>query len=173
MAKLSFNKLKLKTLEETVNIVINEQEIEVKKYLPIINKLELVGNVLTNSVDENKFWNIGKLDLFFTLEAIKYYTNITFTDKQLEAPDKLYDTIETNHLFSQIKNAIGDDLEKVYDMLIETVEAIYVYNNSAMGILDSISSDYSNLDLDASKIQQKLADPNMLAFLKEVMDKLG
>ena len=42
-----------------------------------------------------------------------------------------------------------------------------------MGILDNINKDYSNLDLEASEIQKKLADPNALAFLKEVMAKLG
>ena len=42
-----------------------------------------------------------------------------------------------------------------------------------MGILDTISADYSNLDLDATKIQKKLADPNALALLKDVMANLG
>ena len=42
-----------------------------------------------------------------------------------------------------------------------------------MGILENISADYSSLDLEASKIQQKLADPNNMAFLKNVLTKLG
>jgi hypothetical protein len=82
--------------------------------------------------------------------------------------------VETSGLLAEVKKAIGnDELEKVYDILIETVEAIYTYNNSVMGILDNINQDYSNLDLEASEIQKKLADPNALAFLKEVMAKLG
>ena len=58
-------------------------------------------------------------------------------------------------------------------MLKETVEAVYSYNNSLMGILDTISQDYSALDLEASNIQKKLADPNTLGLLKDVMAKLG
>ena len=174
MAKLSFSKLKLKMPEEVVNINFNEQIIEVKTYLPINQKLEMVGNILTNSADENRFWNIGKLDLFFTLEVIKYYTNITFTEKQLEDPCKLYDSIESNGLFTEIAETIGElELENVYNMLMDTVEAVYTYNNSIMGILDTISQDYSALDLEDSNIQKKLADPNTLGLLKDVMAKLG
>ena len=174
MAKLSFNKLKLKMPEEVVNINFNEQIIEVKKYLPINQKLEMVGNVLTLAADENRFWNIGKLDLFFALEIIKYYTNIAFTEKQLEDPCKLYDLIESNGLFTEIAEAIGElELENIYNMLMDTVEAIYTYNNSVMGILDTISQDYSNLNLEASDIQRKLADPNNMTLLKDVMAKLG
>ena len=174
MAKLSFNKLKLKISEEVININFNEQIIEVKTYLPINQKLEMVGNILTNSADENRFWNIGKLDLFFTLEVIKYYTNITFTEKQLEDPCKLYDLIESNGLFTEIAETIGElELENVYNMLMDTVGAIYTYNNSVMGILDTISQDYSNLSLEASDIQKKLADPNNMTLLKDVMAKLG
>jgi hypothetical protein len=42
-----------------------------------------------------------------------------------------------------------------------------------MGILDIISQDYSNLNFDASAIQEKLADPENMALLRQVLDKLG
>ena len=173
MAKLSFNKLKLKMPEEVVNINFNEQTIVVKKYLPINQKLEMIGNVLTLAADENRFWNIGKLNLFFTLEVIQYYTNITFTEKQLDDPCKLYDLVKNTGLYCEIDRVIGDDVDYAYNMLMETVEAVYSYNNSLMGILDTISQDYSALDLEASNIQKKLADPNTLGLLKDVMAKLG
>lgn len=173
MAKLSFNKLKLKMPEEVVNINFNEQIIEVKRYLPINQKLEMIGKVLTLAADENRFWNIGKLNLFFTLEVIQYYTNITFTEKQLDDPCKLYDLVKNTGLYSEIDIVISDDVDYAYNILKETVEAIYSYNNSVMGILDIISQDYSNLNLEASEIQKKLADPNNLSLLKDVMAKLG
>lgn len=175
MAKLSFSKLKLKMPEEeVVKLEFNEQIIEVKKYLPINNKLELIGNVLTMAADENRFWNIGKLDLFFALEVLYNYTNLTFTDKQKDDACKLYDLVETSGLLKEVTNTIGyEELDKVYEMLMETVEAVYTYNNSVMGILDTISQDYSALDLEASNIQKKLADPNTLGLLKDVMAKLG
>jgi hypothetical protein len=42
-----------------------------------------------------------------------------------------------------------------------------------LGILDAISTDYSNLSLDASEIQNTIADPDNLALLKDVLTKLG
>ena len=33
--------------------------------------------------------------------------------------------------------------------------------------------DYSNLNLDATEIQKKLADPNNMELLKSIMTKLG
>ena len=41
------------------------------------------------------------------------------------------------------------------------------------GILDTVTADYSNLDLNASEIQSKLADPENMKLLKDVLTKLG
>jgi hypothetical protein len=173
MAKVNFSKFKLKMPDE-VSINYNEQVITVKKYLPINEKLELIEKTLNNSADENRFFNIGKIELFFTLEVIKYYTNISFTDKQLDDPGKQYDLIKSNGLFEEIVKIIGqEEIDFVYKVLMTTVEAVYQYSNSAIGILDTISQDYSNLNLEASEIQKKLADPNTLTLLKDVMAKLG
>ena len=173
MAKVGFGKFKLK-MPEPVEMVFNDINIEVKTYLPINDKLDLIANVINNAADENKFFNIGKLELFYTLEVIKYYTNISFTEKQLEDPCKLYDLIKTSNLFVRLLEIIGpEELEHIYSMMITTVEAIYKYNNSVMGILDTISQDYSNLKFDAEEIQKHLADPDNMALLKGIMAKLG
>ena len=175
MAKVGFGKLQLKMPKETeTSVLFNDIEIEVKTYLPINDKLELISNVINNAADDNKFFNPVKLELFYALEVIKHYTNISFTDKQLDEPYKIYDLIKTSGLLAKLMETIGqEELEYNYSMMMTIVESIYKYNNSAMGILDTISADYSNLDLDATKIQKKLADPNALALLKDVMANLG
>lgn len=53
------------------------------------------------------------------------------------------------------------------------VDSIYTYQNSAVGIMDTISQDYSQLNLDANEIQKKLADPNNLELLKQIAPLLG
>jgi hypothetical protein len=55
----------------------------------------------------------------------------------------------------------------------DIIDSIYKYKNSALGIMESITSDYGNLELDASKIQQRLSDPESLGMLKEIIDRLG
>jgi hypothetical protein len=42
-----------------------------------------------------------------------------------------------------------------------------------MGILETVSQDYSGLELDAQNIQKSLADPNNMALLKDILTKLG
>ena len=57
--------------------------------------------------------------------------------------------------------------------IFDTIANIYNYRNSVMGILDNVVNDYSNLNLDASEIHSKLADPENMALLRQVLDKLG
>lgn len=174
MAKVSFTKLGLKKKEEIKNITINDQVIEVKQYLPINDKINIITNVIQESADDNNFANPVKVEVFANLEIIYAYTNIGFTDKQKENPTKLYDLLEENGVIAAVVEAIP---ETEYALLLgwidETINAFYSYRNSVMGIMEQISADYSNLSLDATAIQQKLADPQNLELLKSVMTKLG
>ena len=174
MAKVSFTKLGLKKNEEVGILHINEQDIEVKQYLPINEKLELISSVINSAADENNFSNPVKENVFLTLEILYHYTNINCTDKQKEDPIKLYDLVVSSGLVNKVTNLIPEEeLDEVINGVAQSVKAIYTYRNSVLGILESISKDYSNLDLDATEIQEKLADPENMAFLKQVLTKLG
>ena len=174
MAKLSFTKLGLKPNNTIVNIPFGEQFIEVKRYLPVEEKLDLIGRVLELSHDSNNFSNPVKVDVYTMLEIIDKYTNITFTDKQKENPTKLYDLIVSNGLAAAVVNAIpGAEYEILTDAINRTIKSVYKYQNSVLGILDSITTDYSNLNLDADEIRKKIGDPENLALLKDIMTKLG
>ena len=174
MAKVSLTKLGLKVSQDVKNIEFNEQTIEVKQYLPVNDKLELISNVINSAHDDNNFSNPVKVSVFTTLEIMYAYTNINFTDKQKEDPTKLYDMLISSGLVCEVINAIPEaEYHEVICGVEDSINAIYTYRNSVMGILDTISTDYSNLDLDASDIQSKIADPENMAFLKDVLTKLG
>ena len=174
MAKVSFTKLGLKKNEEVEILHINEQDIEVKQYLPINEKLELISSVINSAADENNFSNPVKENVFLTLEILYHYTNINFTDKQKEDPVKLYDLVVSSGLVNKVTDLIPEEeLDEVINGVAQSVKAIYAYRNSVLGILESISQDYSALNLDATEIQQKLADPDNMALLKQVLIKLG
>ena len=174
MAKVSLTKLGLKVNQDVKNIEFNEQNIEVKQYLPINEKLELISSVINSAADENNFSNPVKENVFLTLEILYHYTNINFTDKQKEDPVKLYDLVVSSGLVNKVTDLIPEEeLDEVINGVAQSVKAIYTYRNSALGILESISQDYSNLNLDASEIQKKLADPDNMALLKQVLTKLG
>ena len=174
MAKVSLTKLGLKVNQNVKNIEFNEQIIEVKQYLPINEKLELISSVINSAADENNFSNPVKENVFLTLEILYHYTNINFTDKQKEDPIKLYDLVVSSGLVNKVTNLIPEEeLDEVINGVAQSVKAIYTYRNSVLGILESISQDYSALNLDATEIQQKLADPDNMALLKQVLTKLG
>lgn len=176
MAKVNFNKLGLnkELITSTCPININGQDVEIKQYLPVNEKLKLITNVINNAQDGNPFYNPVKIEMFSMINLIEFYTNITFTEKQKEDPCKLYDLLESNKIFQQIINAIPkEEYDTIIEGIEETIHAIYNYQNSVMGILDAIKEDYSNLDLDATAIQNKLNDPENIALLRDIMAKLG
>ena len=174
MAKVTFTKLALKKKEEVKNIKINDIDIEVKQYLPVNDKLDLIARVISGAHDQNNFPNPIKIEVIGAIEIIMAYTNITFTDKQKEDISKLYDILDSNGVINQIVSVIPED---EYHFLInginDTIDAVYTYQNSILGILDSVAQDYSNLNLDATEIQKKLADKDNIALVRDVLTKLG
>ncbi len=174
MAKVAFNKLGLKIDTSINNLQWEDVSIEVKKYLPIEEKIELVANVVNNSSDDNGYYNPIKVKIFLALEIMYHYTNINFTDKMKETPLKLYDQLTSSKLYNAVIELIDEnEFMDIVESVQETIESVYSYKNSVMGILDTVSSDYSNLNFDAAKIQKMLGDPENLGLLREVLDKLG
>lgn len=175
MAKLAFTKLGLKIPNDINTLIINEQTIEVKNYLPIQDKLEIMTNAMTleNTYNNNRFLNFPMLKMFIDLEFIYAYTNINFTEKQKEDFVKTYDLLKSNDVINKIIGLVEDEYYYILNETIESAEAAYDYTNSIYGILDSLQTDYSNLNLNAADIQQKLADPENMDLLKQVLTKLG
>ena len=179
MAKIPFSKLDLKvnTSEQVIHTTNSKGEeisFEVKTYLPVKEKMELVSRIINQSTDDNGFYNPMRVKLYTTLEMVYTYTNLTFTPKQKEDPFKLYDLLVSTGLYHDITSHIcTEDLEELEGSIWDTIKSIYNYRNSVMGILENISADYSNLNLDATEIQSKLADPNNMALLRDVLTKLG
>lgn len=174
MAKISFNKLAIKTDETIHNLIFNEQNIEIKNYLSVNEKLDLISWVINQSADDLKFYNVGKLDIFKTIAIIQYYTNINFTQQQLEDIPKLYDLVVSSGLFSKISALIPEtETYWIEEVLGNTVESIYKYQNSIMGILDTVTTDYKDLNFDVNELQKNISNPENLTLLKDVMTKLG
>lgn len=174
MAKLSYTKLGIKLEQSVQTFDWNDEIVEVKTYLPIKEKLALIASVIENAADENRFMNPIKIAVFFTLEIITSYTNISFTEKQKEDPSKLYDSFITSGLYDKIYSLIPEaELQDLKTSLMDTVHEIYKYDNSLFGILDAIATDYKDVQLNASQLQTDLANPGNLQLLRDVLNKLG
>ena len=179
MAKVPFSKLQAKVDGEVTknfyrNLAGEEVYYEVKHYLPIEEKLELVSRIINNSVDNNGFYNPMRVKLYMVLEVVFAYTNLSFTEKMKEDLFKLYDILVSTGIFTDIVDVIREkDWSEIQENVWSTIKNIYDYQNSAMGILDTLKSDYNLLDLDATEIQQKLGDPENMELLRDILTKLG
>ena len=174
MAKVTFSKLGLSKNTEVKEIEWNGQTIEIKQYLPIEEKINLVGKVLNESVDDNGYYNPIRLNIYTNMEIIMAYTNISFTEKQKDDILKLYDLFYGCELVDKIFETIPEDeVSDITDWTYEAIDNIYGYRNSAAGIMEAIGRDYSDLELDADKIKGDIANPENLTLLKDVLTKLG
>lgn len=141
MAKTTFASLKLALDKEVNEFEFNDHKIEVKKYLPIEDKIDLVQITLQRS-EEDGIYNEALLDMYFNLYIVFLYTNISFTDKQKEDLAKLYDLMQCNGLIPKV---IANMEESEYSMLLDYMEKIredrLKYKQTAAAVLQSIIGD--------------------------------
>lgn len=175
MAKVSFTKLGLTKNSDVSILEWGDQKIEVKDYLPMNEKLELVSTIVNNSIDDNGYYNPMRVHINIIIEVILAYTNISITEKQKEDILKLYDLFVSSGLSGKILGETINPYEykQIQSWVHETINSIYSYKNSVLGILDTVSNDYSELDFDINKLKENLSDPEQLTLLKDILTKLG
>lgn len=174
MAKVAFSKLGLKKTEEIEVIEWNEQKIEVKQYLPIEDKLDMIANIINQSADYNGYYNPARIYIFTILEMIDYYTNISLTEKQKADVFKTFDLFVNSGLSAAIFDKINPyEYNQIKSWVHELINSIYAYKNSVVGIMDTIKEDFNLMDLDASKIAQNLGNKENMELLKDILTQMG
>lgn len=163
MAKVTFASLKLKVNDNVEKINLYEKEIEVKQYLPIEDKYDLIM-ISLQQAKENGFYNELKLEVFFHLNLIFMYTNLSFTDKQREDLLNLYDILESNGIINAVIQVIPAE---EYTFLIETIskvkEELMKYENSLAGVVNNFINQFpinaqTAADIVANFDQEKYAE---------------
>ena len=174
MAKVPFTKLSLSKNTDIKILDWKDQKIEIKQYLPISEKLDLISRIINFSGDDHVFYNPCKIEIFELIEIILTYTNINVTDKQSEDILKLYDLFVSSGFADKIKENIPEEeINYIDDSVWATIKEIYRYRDSAMGIMEQIVQDYKDVDLDARKITEQLSNNENLSLIKDVVTKLG
>lgn len=176
MAKIGLTKLGLnkEKIDSYTTLDFYNEIIQIKLYLPIEEKLNLISSVINQSVDNNGYYNPVKIKIYKELAIIEFYTNINFTAKQKENIYQLYDLLKANNVFNNVFELIPvEELNLIDTSINKTIKSIYTYKNSFSGMLENITQDFSNLNFDAEDIQKKLGDPNNIALLRDIMTKLG
>lgn len=138
MAKVSFASLKLKRNDEVTVLHIGEKEIEIKHYLPIEDKYDLVM-ISLQQAKENGIYNELKLDMFFHLNLVFMYTNLSFTEKQKEDLTNLYDVLESNDIIVNVINNMPEDEYAYLNKMINDIKHDLIkYENSIAGLANNI-----------------------------------
>lgn len=169
--KVTFASLKLKTDDtiKEVPILDGNIKIEVKQYLPIEDKNDLV-QITLQKAEENGIYNDLLLELYFHLNIIYLYTNISFTDKQRENEAKLYDMLQSNGVINAIIAAIPEEeYNCLFDMIQQTKEDILHYRNTAGAVLQSLIQDLPRNAAAAKEIVDSF-NPNNFQQVKELVD---
>lgn len=158
-----------------VVIKFNGEEFAIKTYLPIAEKIDLITEVLNNAFGEDNYPNYFKSEIYFTLKVVGYYTELRFEDENNIFDN--YDFLIHSGLWDKIKDVIpSSELAFLNGCRQRTIEDIYTYNNSAMGILDAIAHRKDDLNVDMKKLEEikaSVSDVKELALLKDVVTKLG
>lgn len=175
MAKVNFTKLnKIKSLP-VVEIFIDDQKILVEQYLPLEEKVNLITSIIEQSGNgEEGFFNIVKLNAYYMIEMIRSYTNINFTEKQLEDTTKLYDAIVLNGIWNAVATAIpASEKEYIWDNVLALAKEITTYNNSVLGILKTLSANKEALNLNVDDLLGKLNNVEDLELIKALLSTTG
>lgn len=174
MAKISFSKLKCKVNDSVISLDMGDGiVIEVKQYLPIQEKLALIGRVIEQAHEPTtNYSNPVKTDVYRDIEVVVAYTNIAFTEKQLEDTPKLYDLLVSSGLLNSIIEAIPQtEYYTIVAGVRDSINAVYTYRSSVLGVLDAISTDYSDLDLSLRDIQNAIANDDSINFVRNMLNE--
>ena len=175
MAKVAFSKLKCKINDTEVSVQIGEETVMVKQYLPIQEKLRLIERVVELAHEEDyNFSNPVKASVFRDLEILFAYSNIVFTDKQKEDLPKLYDVLQSSSVLDIVLNAIPTaEFNKISKGVEDTIDAVYQYQNSIVGMLENIRNQYSKTEMDVENLQEVLGELQKSPIIQEVLPLMG
>lgn len=135
---MKYQELNLKKEIPTVKL---ENGIQVKKYIPTPDKIDLIQIALQKS-EEDGIYNEVKLECYFHLNIIYLYTDIEFSAEDREDEMELYDILDRNDIIDQVIAAIGEDeYIDLRDKLIRTQRDNMKYRNTAAAVLTRIVQD--------------------------------
>ena len=164
--KVSYANMKLKVNTSVKTFDFNGQKIEVLQYLPARDKYDLLMVTLQKSL-ENGAYNEFKLNLYFELNLVYMYINISFTEKQREDEFKLYDTLKSNGFYELFYQTIDtDEYNELFEQLNAIKEASFRNRTSAGAVINSLIDDLPANAEAAAKIVESF-DPKQF---KQVID---
>lgn len=176
MAKITFNKLGLKAIEETVKVPVTDSiTLEVTQYLPQAKKADFISFVVQNAMNyETGTFSPIRVETFVLLGIMKYYAKLEFTEKQLAEADKTYDVLQTNKIFDKVIAAIPtDEYTYITESIEKTITDICRYNTSFAGMITAMNSNATDLNDQINEIMESLKNKEGIETLDEIKNIVG
>ena len=173
MAKVSLSKITPIKSGEVKEIEFKGEKIQVRQYLSTNDKIALTERVLSQAFDDSNHYSIFRLEILSEIEILKAYTNLNITDKQMEDIPHLYDILKLNRVFDLLNYIPENELNELHNKIHNEAVNLDQYLNSLMGIMKTITTDYSNTEMKVDELTDKLNDPKAFETVKEILNKIG
>ena len=174
MAKISLKDVTPIKAIPPQEIEINGKKVLVEQYLPLEKKAAMIERILANSVDETGFISPVRLAVFFRLEIVRCYSNISITDKMMEQPEKLFDQLVMNKVIGAVSCGMPtEEWEHVEKSVNKCAKAVQAYQNSFVGVMKMINKDYDATKLNVDELMATLDQPDKVGLVKEILEKIG
>ena len=151
-----YKDLNLKVKDQVETISIQGQDINVLQYLPVRDKNDLVQIALQNS-RENGVINEIKLEIYFNIYIVYFYTDFIFSDEEKADPGQLYDELQSNGILTRILGAMN---ENEYNNLVDYLERMRTaqdtYENSATGVIKMFIQNLPKNATEAAEILENI-----------------
>ena len=122
--------------DEQVKIRFNESDISIFTYIPMESKIAFRKIIFKQCFDEKTgYFDWMLYDLFFKYLVLEYYTDLKFPKTTVEIKDgdedkkqrvvdiyATYDSAVSGQLYDYIFAQIGDDIQHLQDMIMDSVE---------------------------------------------------
>ena len=171
-----FNDLYLEPNENVSTFIYKGKTINVKQYLPIEEKAELVSYVLNHAIDlrTNTFSPL-RVSVYLTLGIINWYSNINFEPEQLEekAPE-VFDLIDGSKFLELfLDNMENTEFEYMNKTVAKVLKDYETYANSMAGMVAAMNSDASSMNKELDDILSKIKSKEGLDELSAIKDSLN
>lgn len=156
---------------ENKEITYDGQTFNVRSWIPMEDKLALIGNIINASIDDNTFYNPARLHIFYVMNMVKEYTDIDFKEMNIMYA---YDLLDVSGLWDIIERYIDEnEINFIKQNIKETITNIYAYKNSVLGMIDAMNQKSEDLKVDGEALQKVIGDPENLTLVKQILDNLG
>ena len=147
--------------------------ITINTTIPVDKKIDLVSDVLSAvATSDNNFLNEFQYQIYRAIYIIEYYTDI-----ELEEGESIlaaYEKIALSGLFDAVLELIDrNELRELDRYLRAQIRNYFTYKSSALGIMESIGTNYKKVSEEIADTQDKVTNRENLEFLDKVLTKLG